>query len=107
MANNIKAGMKKTSVILLISTAITGLAIAWIDARPNWDDTGISVLMIFVTATIFGYFTSQKPWQTALTISIWIPLYGIASTQNWGSLLAFIPGFAGAYLGFNLIRKFK
>ncbi len=71
MANNIKAGMKKTSVILLISNAITGLAIAWIDARPNWDDTGI------------------------------------ASTQNWGSLLAFIPGFAGAYLGFNLIRKFK
>ena len=97
--------MKKSFVILLIPAIIAGAAIAWIDSRPTWDDTGISVLMILVAAAVFGFFTSEKPWLTALAISTWIPLFGILSTHNFGSLLALVPGFAGAYLGYLFKRK--
>ena len=97
--------MKKDGVIQLFLAITTGFIIAWIDSRPNWDDTGISVTMVFVAAIIFGYFTSQKPWLTALAVSLWIPLFEIVSTQNFGTLLALIPGFAGAYLGYILKRK--
>ena len=97
--------MKIFSVLLLIGATIAGLTIAWIDSRPNWDDTGISVLMIIVAATLFGYLSSQKPWLTALTVSIWIPLFGIFLSHNFGSLLALIPGFAGAYLGYFFKNK--
>ncbi len=97
--------MKKASVVLLIPAIIAGVAIAWIDSRPNWDDTGISVLMVLVAAAIFGFFSSEKPWLTALAVSIWIPVLGILSTHNFGSLLALVPGFAGAYLGFLFKRK--
>ena len=97
----------KKSLILLIPAVISGLLIAWIDSRPNWDDTGISVLMVLVTATAFGYFTLKRPWLTALAVGIWIPLYAILSTQNFGSLLALIPGFAGAYFGFIVKTKVK
>ena len=93
------------SLILLTPAIITGLLIAWIDSRPNWDDTGISVLMILVAAAIFGFFDSEKPWLTALAVSIWIPLSGILSSTNFGSLLALVPGFAGAYMGYILKRK--
>jgi hypothetical protein len=36
---------------------------------------------------------------------MWIPLFGIVTTFNFGSLLALVPGFAGAYLGYILKRK--
>jgi len=99
--------MRKASVFLLIPAIIAGVAIAWIDSRPHWDDTAISVLMVLVATAIFGFFTSEKPWLTALAVSIWIPVFAILSTQNFGSLLALVPGFAGAYLGYILKRKGK
>ncbi len=97
--------MKKTAVLQLALTIITGFLITWIDARPTWDDTAISAMMVLTAAAVFGYFSSQKPWLTALAVSIWIPLFAIAATFNFGSLLALVPGFAGAYLGYILKRK--
>ncbi len=97
--------MKKTLIIQLILSILTGFIITWVDSRTNWDDTGVSVMMILSASLIFGYFSSQKPWLTALAISVWIPLFGIVTTGNFGSLLALLPGFAGAYLGFILKRK--
>ena len=72
---------------------------------PTWDDTGISAMMVLGVAAVFGYFSSQKPWLSALAVSIWIPLFGIVATFNFATLLALIPGFAGAYLGYMLKRK--
>lgn len=40
----------------------------------------------------------------ALTVNIWIPLFGIVSTQNIGSLLALAPGFIGAFAGYLVKR---
>ena len=91
--------MKKTTIVVLILSTIAGLAIAWIDSRPNWDDTGISVFMVLCAATLFGYFSPQKPWLIALAVSIWIPLYCIVLSNNLGSMIALIPGFIGAYFG--------
>jgi uncharacterized membrane protein YeaQ/YmgE (transglycosylase-associated protein family) len=96
--------MKKTAIIVLVLSTIAGIAIAWIDSRPKWDDTGITVFMVLCTATLFGYFSPKKPWLIALAVSIWIPLFDIASSNNFGSLIALIPGFIGAYFG-QFIKK--
>jgi hypothetical protein len=96
----------KTFGVSFFLAAISGIGIAWIDSRPNWDDTGISIFMIASAATLFGYLTSQKPWLIALAVSLWIPVLSIATTQNYGGLLAFIPGFAGTYTGYYLKMKF-
>lgn len=92
--------MKKISIIVLLLATITGLAIAWIDSRPNWDDTGISVMMVLLASTLFGYISPQKPWLTALAVSVWISLASIAISNNFGALIALIPGFIGAYFGY-------
>jgi hypothetical protein len=97
--------MKNKFIIYLILAIALGLGIAWIDSRPHWDDTGISVFMIAASATLCGYLASQKPWLIALAVSAWIPLWGIALTHNYGALLAFVPGFAGAYVGYWLKMK--
>lgn len=98
--------LKTKSIILLILATATGLVITWIDSRPNWDDAGISVLMILSAATLWGYLSPQKPWLTALAVCIWIPLLSILSAHNFGGLLALIPGFIGAYLGSYAKRIF-
>ena len=92
--------MKKSFLLSVLLATVLGIAIAWIDSRPNWDDTGISVLFVLLAGLLCGYLAAQKPWVIALAVSIWIPLFSILSTQNYGSFLALIPGFIGAYGGY-------
>ena len=92
--------MNWKSVILLSLATLSGLAIAWIDSQPTWDDTGITVIIVMLVAAIFGFFTSKKIWLTALAVSIWIPIVSIITTHDFGGLLALIPGFVGAYFGY-------
>lgn len=97
--------MKKFFILAVILAMVFGIAIAWIDSRQNWDDTGISVFLLFGAALLCGFMVSQKPWLIALACSIWIPLFSILSTHNYGSLLALIPGFIGAYGGYFVRRR--
>ena len=92
--------MKKAFNIYVLLSIVTGLAIAWIDSQPNWDDTGITVGLILLATTIFSFFAVKRPWLIALAVSSWIPAWAILSTHNYGAFLAFIPGFIGAYAGY-------
>ncbi|MDD4971075.1 MAG: hypothetical protein PHT07_16730 [Paludibacter sp.] len=92
--------MKNKFNLYFLLAEFSGLAIAWIDSQPTWDDTGITVLLILLASTLFGFLTFIRPWLIALAVSLWIPLWAIMSTHNYGALLAFIPGFAGAYAGY-------
>ncbi len=38
----------------LLGAAVLSLAIAWIDSRPHWDDTGISAGVIFLACALLG-----------------------------------------------------
>ena len=97
----------KISFIVYLSLAIiAGLAIAWIDSRPSWDDAGITVLMVLASSSVLGFLALQKPWLIALLVSLWIPLFGIVLSHNYGGLIALIPGFVGAYLGYFIKRQF-
>src|SRR5579871_6862609 len=40
--------------LLLLGAIALGLAIAWVDSRPRWDDTGITVGVLFITSAILG-----------------------------------------------------
>lgn len=91
--------MGKSFILSALFACTFGIIIAWIDAQPNWDDSGISAFMILLVSMLAGYMAKRKPWLIALAVGIWIPLYGIISTQNFGSLLALLPGFIGAYTG--------
>jgi hypothetical protein len=96
--------MKKRSIISLALAVVLGLGVSWIDSRPTWDDAGISALMVLSAAAFCGLLSSQRPWLIALAVGIWIPLFGIISTGNYGGILALIPAFLGAYAA-HFIRK--
>jgi hypothetical protein len=88
--------------IALALAALSGLFITYVDSRPTWDDTGITagvILLVCGALALFGY---RRPWLLALAVGGWIPLYGLFVTHNYGSVLALIVAFAGAYAGWLL-----
>ncbi len=92
--------------IILIVAIVTGLFIAWIDTRPHWDDTGITVAMVLGTSAVLGSLLPRHAWLLALALGIWIPLANIIQFNNYGSVFALVVSFAGAYAGAFLRRTF-
>jgi hypothetical protein len=89
---------------------LSGLVIAWLDSREGWDDTGISAGLLLLTCGIFTAVRPAYPWLWALAVGAWIPIVGIISSQNYGSLLALAVAFLGAYtaaLAMRTIRLFR
>jgi hypothetical protein len=93
-----------SNVFLVVAGVAAGLAIAWVDSRPSWDDTGISAAAIFLAAFILGALSSNQAWMSALAVGVWIPLLGIIRSRNYASGLALAFAFAGAYAGWA-VRK--
>jgi hypothetical protein len=90
-------------VLLVVALTLGGL-IGYVDSRPNWDDTGVTVAAILVCCGLLGAAGPSRPWLWALAVGFWIPLLGITRSGNYGSLLALPFAFAGAYAGMALRR---
>ena len=90
--------------IALLAGLTIGIIIGYIDSRPSWDDTGVTAVAILVSTLVLGALAPQRPWATALVVGAWIPLFGILTRANYGSLLALAFAFAGAYVGMLLRR---
>jgi hypothetical protein len=92
--------MKSYFGLSILLAIILGITIGWIDTRPHWDDTGVSVFMILVASAFCGYLSNKSPWLIALAVGIWIPLFNLVFSHNFvGSLIALVPAFIGAYVG--------
>ncbi|HET6327891.1 MAG TPA: hypothetical protein VFG04_24625 [Planctomycetaceae bacterium] len=85
--------------VLLPLAVCFGLLIAYVDSRPNWDDTGITALAIVFICGVLGAIGPERPWLWTLAVGAWIPIYEIPSSRNFGSLLALVMAFVGAYAG--------
>jgi len=94
--------------ILLAIAVVAGLFFAYVDSRPTWDDTGITVGVILLTSGLLALVGFQRPWLLALAIGVWLPLYEILTTHTYASIVALIIAFIGAYGGWIVrlgIRK--
>lgn len=91
----------------LFAVAIAlGLLIGYVDSRPTWDDTGVTAGVLLISTAILGALAPQRPWVWALCVGLWIPIFGIATSSNYGSLIAVAIAFVGAYGGMLLRRTF-
>ncbi len=94
--------------LVLLAGVILGLAITYIDASPNWDDTGVTAFCLVVAAAMCGFIAPRQPWRFALAVGLWIPMLAIvrsSSPQSLAMLLVLAFPFAGAYAGMALRRS--
>src|SRR4051812_25006185 len=95
-----RAAMASRHWLLLVPLAVVvGAAIAYVDSRPTWDDTGISVAALAISAACFGALDPRRAWLWAVLIGCWIPMLDVTLHQNIGSILAVPVAFLGAYSG--------
>ena len=85
--------------ILLTVATMAGLFFAYVDSRPTWDDTGITVGVILLTSGLLALVGFQRPWLLALAIGVWLPLYEIITAHAYASIAALVVAFIGAYGG--------
>jgi hypothetical protein len=90
------------SWLLAISALAAGSLIAYIDSRPGWDDTGITVGLILLSAGVLGIFVPRRAWLMAVLVGGVTPLVEIPAGHGAGSLAALAVAVGASYVGAGL-----
>ncbi len=94
--------------ILLAVAVAAGLFMAFIDSRPTWDDTAITVGALLLCGGILGLLIKRRPWLYALALGLWLPLWEGIASRNFTILVVLAFPFIGVYAGWFLgqvVRK--
>jgi hypothetical protein len=91
-------------VVLGIVALAAGLAIAVLDSRPGWDDTGITAVLLAVAAGLVAAASGRRPWLWAILVGIWVPVVEIPATGGTGPILALAFAGIGALAGYGFAR---
>lgn len=82
-----------------------GFALAWLDSRPGWDDTGITATALMLVSGSFAFVAGRRPWLWALLVGAWVPALEIPGTAGAASLLALAFAAFGAACGYFAARR--
>jgi len=104
--------MHRTQVVSLVFIALmVGALIAFVDASPGWDDTGISAAMVLTASGLLSTMNPKRAWLWALAVGVWIPLLTIALHGSYVFVFGIVGplGFAlgGAYVGAFVGKRMK
>jgi hypothetical protein len=91
--------MSAIEKLLVLIAIVIGHVFAYIDSRPNFDDTGVLAVSIAIACAALAYLYPRRPWVWALAVGIWLPLHSAIHNGNFGSILALAFALAGAYFG--------
>lgn len=86
--------MAKAAGVLAL---VAGCAIAWLDTRPSWDDTGVTAGALLVAAGVSA-FGGVRWWVAALLVAgpvLAVEIRGL----GWGAALVLAFALAGGSLG--------
>lgn len=94
--------------VLLAVAVLAGLFSAWVDSRPNWDDTGVLVMGLLLVSGLLTLLGGRRPWLIALAVGLWIPAHDIYLSHDPRMLIVLLIPFIGAYAGWAVrlgVRK--
>ena len=89
----------RTNTIVVCAALLSGLALAWIDTRPGWDDTGMIVGLVLSLSFVWGTLYRGHFWVIGLAVGLWIPLANIILTGSFASAVALAVSALGAFTG--------
>jgi hypothetical protein len=93
--------------LLLWFALVIGLAAGWVDTRPTWDDTGVTVFFVLLTSALFGAVMPSRAWAFAFAVGGGVWGFNIVLAGNIGAGVVLIAAFVGAYGGVLLGKTFS
>jgi hypothetical protein len=87
----------RTSYTIALFAVVAGAAIAWVDTRPGWDDTGVTAGVLFVAGGLAA-FLGVRWWISALLVACPIILAELRGA-GWGLLAALVFAAGGSVAG--------
>ncbi len=90
-------------ILFLLAFAL-GIVIGWVDTRPTWDDTGITVGALAIVSAGFGLLMPKRAWAWGVAVGTGTPLLNIVLHGGFAALVALPVSFLGSYAG-ALVRK--
>jgi|SRR5579871_1465996 len=97
---------------IYLLAALCGIGIGWADVVVN--DLLFTALLVVMACLLLGMLRPRWPWRWTVMVGAFIPLTELAAymvltvkptrAQIYGSVLAFLPGIAGAYGG-SVMRR--
>jgi hypothetical protein len=101
------AAMRTREVGLIVLAAFAGGAIAFLDSRPGWDDTGITVGLLLLAAGAAAFASGRRPWLWAVLVGAWTPGVEMATGGSVASLAALAFASLGAFGGWAIRRSLQ
>ena len=89
-------------LILIVIALLAGSIIGWVDTRPHWNDTGITIGLIFISSFILGLFAGRNAWILALIIGLCITSLNYLVSGRFDSAVSILISLAGVYGGVSL-----
>jgi hypothetical protein len=90
--------------LLAVASIGLGFVVGYLDSRPTWDDTGITVALLLLTSAMAAGSSGRRPWLWALLIGAWVPILEIGGPAGLASLTALAVSAVGALGGYALVR---
>jgi hypothetical protein len=91
--------------VLLAAASAVGLLMAYVDSRPNWDDTGVTAFALLFFSGIIGLLVRRRPWLYGLAVGVWLPLRAIILTHDLRFLIVLVVPLAGVYAGWGFRKS--
>ena len=96
--------MSKTAWLTAALSLAVGCAIGFVDSRPTWDDTGITVGSVFLTSLAVSAARPRSAWLTGLLIGVPVFAFNVALHGGFTSAIAVVIALAGAGIGYLIGR---
>jgi hypothetical protein len=90
--------------VLAAVASVAGIAIAWLDSRPGFDATGITVVSLAVASAAIGFVAGRSPWLWARLVGAPTPLLEVPASRDAGPLAALAVAAVGALAGWAARR---
>lgn len=94
----------RRDALLAVAALVIGLAIGYVDSRPTWDETGITVSLILLASAMTAGLSGRRPWLWAVLVGVWVPAFEISGRAGGAALVALLVAAVGSAIGYALAR---
>jgi hypothetical protein len=92
-----------TALVGTIGLAI-GCAIGFVDCRPTWDDTGVTIGSVLLASLLLAAARPRAAWLVGPVVGLPVLAFNVVLRGTWAAALAILVALAGAAVGYGIGR---